>query len=306
MPSVAILLCTFNGTRFLAAQLASYTHQSFKDWRLFASDDGSTDDTLTILSRYRDGSGPAQVAIREGPRQGFVRNFLALACDRAITGDYYAYSDQDDIWEPDKLSRAIAWLETCPPERPALYCGRTGLVDEDGHACGLSPLFQRKPSFRNALVQSIAGGNTMVFNDAARQLLLAGGGMVQVPLHDWWTYLVTTAAGGEVRYDPTPSIRYRIHPRNLIGANEGWRERARRLRLMAHGRFETWTNLHIAALEPLRPRMTAENRAVFDLFRGARRRGVLARAAGFRKTGVYRQTGFGNLGLILAILAGKI
>jgi glycosyltransferase involved in cell wall biosynthesis len=306
MPSVAILLCTFNGARFLSAQLASFSNQQFTNWRVFASDDGSTDRTLAILSDHADKLGTMPLQICDGPRQGFVANFLSLACHPATTADYFAYSDQDDVWEPEKLSRAVEWLQTLPSDLPAMYCSRTRLIDENDRTCGFSPLFRRKPNFRNALVQSIAGGNTMVFNEAARRLLADCGNGVRVPLHDWWTYLVITAAGGEVRYDPRPSIQHRDHSQNVVGSNVGWRNRARRLQMLAAGDFERWTELNVSALARFRPRMTLENRALFDLFCASRKRGFFGRQIGFLNTGVYRQTLLGNLGLMLAVLAKKI
>ncbi len=306
MTSVAILLGTFNGARFLPDQLRSLENQTFADWRLFASDDDSTDATVAILSQFLAKLGPSRVQVRKGPGQGFVTNFLSLACDRAITSDYFAYSDQDDIWEPEKLLRAIDWLQTIPPQTPAMFCSRTRLIDEEGRECGYSPLFQRKTSFRNALVQSIAGGNTMVFNEATRQLLMACGPSIQVPSHDWWTYLLTTAAGGVVCYDPVPLVRYRVHPANVVGSNVGWLNRIRRLQMLTGGRFKRWTVLNIAALRPFRPRMTPENRELFDLFCQARNQSLLKRQIGFCRAGVYRQTLWDNLVLILAIWVKKI
>jgi glycosyltransferase involved in cell wall biosynthesis len=306
MPSVAILLCTYNGARFLPAQLASFAQQTFANWRLIASDDGSSDETRAMLSRFREEHGSLKVEVRDGPRHGFVANFLSLACDAAIEADYFAYADQDDIWDADKLSRALAWLQKPPLQTPALYCSRAQLIDETGRACGLSPLFKRKPSFRNALVQSIAGGNTMVFNEAARHLLADCGNDVDVPLHDWWTYLLVTAAGGPVHYDPLPSIRYRTHSHNVVGTNVGWASRLRRLQMLKTGDFERWSALNIAALGRFRPRMTSENRPVFDVFCDSRKRGFLRRQIGLLKAGLYRQTLLGNLGLILAVWAKKI
>jgi glycosyltransferase involved in cell wall biosynthesis len=300
------LLCTFDGARFLPAQLASFENQEFVNWRVFVSDDGSTDETAAILSQYKGKLGSPRIEIRDGPRQGFVANFLSLGCDPSISCDYYAYSDQDDIWAREKLSRAVDWLQSIPPHIPALYCSRTRLIDEEGRDCGFSPLFRRKTGFRNALVQSIAGGNTMVFNAATRRLLMACGPAVHVPSHDWWTYLLTTAAGGEAYYDPVPQVKYRVHPENVVGSNVGWLNRVRRLQMLARGRFEHWTDLNIAALEPFRPQMTPENRALFDLFRESRKRGLIGRQVGFLKAGVYRQTLLGNLGLVVAVWAKKI
>jgi glycosyltransferase involved in cell wall biosynthesis len=306
MTSVAILLGTFNGARFLPDQLRSFENQTFANWRLFASDDGSTDATVPILSHFVEKVGPSKVQLRKSARCGFVTNFLSLACDQTITSDYFAYSDQDDIWEPEKLSRGIDWLQTIPPETPAMFCSRTRLIDEEGRECGYSSLFRRKPSFRNALVQSIAGGNTMVFNEATRRLLMECTSTVQVPSHDWWTYLLTTAAGGEVCYDPVPLIRYRVHPENVMGSNIGWLNHARRLKMLVRGHLANWTALHVAALKSFRPRMTPENRELFDLFCQARNQGLLERQIGFYRVGIYRQTLLGNLGLMFAVWARKI
>jgi glycosyltransferase involved in cell wall biosynthesis len=306
MVRIAILLCTLNGARFLSAQLSSLTRQRFSKWRLFVSDDGSTDETLSLISKYQRKEGGASVAVRNGPRRGLVRNFLGLACDLSISADYFAFSDQDDIWEPDKLSRAFEWLRSIPAQKPALYCSRVRLIDEHDRDCGLSPLFSLKPSFRNALVQSIAGGNTMVFNNAARLLLAHCGTDVDVPLHDWWTYLLVTGAGGEVRYDPKPSIQYRSHSHNVVGANVGWRNRIRRVQMLKAGDFAHWSELNIAALERFRSHMTPENRSLFELFCESRKRGFFGRQLGFFQTGVYRQTLLGNMGLAVAVWTKKI
>jgi glycosyltransferase involved in cell wall biosynthesis len=306
MASVAILLGAYNGARFLPSQLRSLEIQTHTGWRLVASDDGSTDETTTILSQFRDQHGASRIDIRKGPRDGFVANFLSLACDRSIVADYYAFCDQDDVWQPDKLSRALNWFEQLPRDSPALWCGRTRLIDEEDRSVGYSPLFKRKLSFRNALVQSIAGGNTMVFNAAARELLAFCGDRMRVPSHDWWLYLLTTSAGGAVRYDPIPAVQYRVHPENVVGSNLGWWNRSHRLHMLIRGRFKLWTDLNIAALENFRPRMTPGNRQLFDLFCRARKQNFIERQIGFLRSGVYRQTVLDNLGLIAAVWTGRI
>src|SRR5215813_10388252 len=157
-PAVTILLCTLNGERFLAEQLASLKRQIFKNWRLIASDDGSSDGTKSILLAFQRSLAPGKVEIMDGPRRGAPANFLFQACAESLTSDYYAFCDQDDVWEVDKLRRAIGLLEQTGPSIPALYGSRTRLIDEDGNEIGFSPLFRKKPEFRSALVQSIAGG----------------------------------------------------------------------------------------------------------------------------------------------------
>jgi glycosyltransferase involved in cell wall biosynthesis len=306
MPRIAILLCTYNGARFLPAQLASLAAQTFTDWQLFVSDDGSSDDTVAIVSAQKDQLGAAPVQVRKGPCQGFVKNFLSLACDPSLTFDYYAYCDQDDVWERDKLARAVERLSSRPPHIPAMYCSRTMLIDQDGRTLGYSRAYRRKPRFHNALVQSIASGNTIVLNEAARRLLMVCGSDAKIPSHDWWSYLLVSGAGGEVYYDQVPQVQYRMHGQNVIGTNTGLRNRIRRLYMLSRGRFVRWTEMHVAALEPFRPHMTPENRALFDLFRASRQRGFFGRQVGFLNSGVYRQTFLDNLGLIVAVLVRKI
>ena len=95
---------------------------------------------------------------------------------------------------------------------PALFCSRTRIITAEGEPAGFSPLFSKKPSFRNAIVQSIAGGNTMVMNRAARDIMLEASRRTGFVSHDWWCYLILTGVGGIVHYSPTAKIGYRQHP----------------------------------------------------------------------------------------------
>jgi glycosyltransferase involved in cell wall biosynthesis len=298
-PHVAILMGTRNGARFLAAQLESIAAQSHRDWRLVVSDDGSTDATRAVLAGFAAAHG---VEIREGPRRGFAANFLALAGDPGIGADFYAFADQDDLWHPDRLARGLARLAAEPAGRPALVGGRTRLIDEDGNPCGLSPEFRAPPSFENALVQSIAGGNTMLFNAAAKRLFEAAP-EVPVVAHDWWAYQLVSGAGGTVIYDPEPMVAYRQHGANLIGGNQGLRAKAARLRMLAAGRLAEYTDTNLAALEAAAALLTPEARAKVALMRLSRRRGLWARLALMRRLALYRQTRSGTLSLWLATAA---
>lgn len=305
-PTVAILLCTMQGQHFLSEQLESIFWQTYTSWTLWVSDDGSSDGTHAILANYQSKWGENRFSIHSGPAEGFVANFLSLTCNANITAEYYAYSDQDDIWEADKLSRALKWLETTPSEIPALYCSRTCNVDRNNNLIGFSRLFSKPPSFANALVQSIGGGNTMVFNDAARRLLRAAGVDVNVASHDWWVYMVVSGCGGRVYYDPQPSVRYRQHETNLIGATGNWKAKLGRVTLLMQGRFKRWNSVNVAALQMLRVNLTPENKYILDEFSKARHSRFFSRLIGMRRSGVYRQTLVGNIGLIVATIFGLI
>lgn len=305
-PKVAILLCTYHGQRYLAEQLDSFAAQSHINWEVCASDDGSKDNTQAILEAYKQEWPTGRLAIHRGPAKGFAANFLSLTCKTGIEADYYAYSDQDDIWEVDKLERAVKWLETIPATIPALYCSRTRLVDEDNNAIGVSTLFCRPPSFANALMQNIGGGNTMVFNNAARALLHEAGVNLSVVTHDWWAYIVVTGCGGSVFYDTTPTLRYRQHSDNLVGMNASWSARLMRIRMLWQSHFRNWNDRNIAALRNLQHRLTPENREILERFSKAREMSLFPRLINLKRSGIYRQTLLGNLGLVAAAIFRKI
>lgn len=301
LPRVAVLMCTMQGQHFLADQLNSIAIQTHPAWSVWVSDDGSDDLTHTILEHYRVHWGHNRLSIHDGPAEGSTANFLSLTCRADIEADYFAYADQDDVWEADKLERAVRWLQTIPADVPALYTSRTQLVDERNQHLGYSPLFRKAPGFANALVQNVGGGNTMVFNRAARQLLREAGDQVNVVAHDWWAYILISGAGGAVHYDPHPTVRYRQHDNNQVGANTSWSARLVRLQMLLKGRFRQWNEGNLQALEAMEHRLTNRNRAILRTFRASRvGESPLARLAALFRSGVYRQTALGHLGLWVA------
>lgn len=304
-PLVAVLLCTHHGDRFLTEQLDSIRTQQHKNITVWASDDGSEDNTPQILKKYQSIWKKDNFSIHSGPQKGFVANFLSVICQADIDADYFAYADQDDIWEADKLSRAIARLKNISSETPALYCSRTSLIDDNGNNTGFTPLFSKPPSFANALIQNISSGNTVVMNKAARNLLRTAGEKTVVN-HDWWTYMLIAGAGGTVIYDPYPSIRYRQHDNNLVSSNTGWRSRMRRIRLRFKNRFRHWNTINTQALQQVRHLLTPENQDILDKFCTARNSWLLPRLWGIWRSGIYRQSLFGNLGLIAEAALKKL
>jgi glycosyltransferase involved in cell wall biosynthesis len=302
---IAILMGTYQGENFICQQFASILTQTHQAWSLWVSDDGSNDHTLALLARFqRDSPRPVQVI--EGPKNGFSRNFLSLLCNPQIQADFFCFADQDDIWYPDRLERALNWLCSQPESIPALYCSRTRLVNERGEHIGYSPLFGRTPGFANALVQNIGGGNTMVMNRAAREVLLQAGADVNVVSHDWWVYIVVAAVDGNICYDPNPTLDYRQHGQNLIGANQGWRPRFARLQLLLQGRFSDWNCRHLQALPRIEQHIPAHNRQTLRHFSSLRKTGLLLRLWNFKKSRLYRQSTLGNLALFMAVLMKRV
>lgn len=303
---VAILLATYQGQDYLAQQLDSFASQTHHNWEVWASDDGSADDTRAILEHYEKHWLSGRLSTHNGPAEGFAANFLSLTCKASIFADYYAYADQDDIWEADKLERAVVWLQSVPSDIPALYCSRTRLVDKHDREIGLSPLFTKPPSFANALMQNIGGGNTMVFNNAARELLREAGESIPVVTHDWWAYMLVTGCGGQVFYDASPTLRYRQHENNLVGMNASWPARIKHIRMLWQGRFKQWNNSNIEAIKTMQHRLTPVNLRTLEQFSAARQMLLPARLFHLKRSGMYRQTLLGNLGLIAAAVFRKL
>lgn len=303
-PEVAVLLCTYNGREFLDEQLESIGNQQRVFVRTYVSDDGSADGTLELLASYRDRWGDDSLNILNGPGQGYVANFLSLVCT-SIDASYFAYADQDDIWDPDKLFRAVTALAQLNPDQPALYCSRTRLISSSGVPHGLSPLFAKPTAFSNALIHNVGGGNTMVMNWSAMALLRAAGPADAIG-HDWWTYMLVAGAGGRVIYDVHPSVLYRQHDQNLIGSCMNLRARWARFFYALQGRNREWNQRNTDALQRVRHLLSQENRRILDEFCSARNARLVPRLIGLRRCGVYTQSRLGNLALCTASLLKKV
>lgn len=204
-PKVAVLMSAYNGQRYIADQIESILSQTYQNIVLYVRDDGSTDQTVSILEDYvRDG----RLTLIRGENLGFIGSFFQLLkeCQDA---DYYAWCDQDDIWMEKKIERAVGILEKNRNiHRPVLYFSDYDYYDErmrfEKH--GLS--HGRGPSFANSLMDCISLGINSVFNHRAREMMLE-----HCPRHccghDWWTYMVC-AAFGKVIYDKGYcSVKYR-------------------------------------------------------------------------------------------------
>lgn len=303
---VIIFMGTYMGQMYLAEQLDSIIAQTHRNWEIWVSDDGSNDQTRDILERYQAMLGKEVLHVHTGPCKGYSTNFLSLVCNRKVCGEYFVYSDQDDIWESTKLERAIDWIKNTREEVPALYCARTKIVDSNKNHIGYSPLFSKNPGFLNAIVQNIGGGNTMMFNNATLRLLREAGNTMPVVAHDWWTYMLVTGAGGVCFYDIKPTVLYRQHSNNQIGANSGWKARINRIFRLFSNHFKIWNDVNSQALLHSLHLLTEENRIAYKKFVLARKSFFILRVIQMSRLGIYRQTFLGNMGLVVAMLFNKI
>lgn len=299
-----MLLALRNGAAYLQAQLDSLAAQSLPPALILASDDGSTDATTAVFSAFAD-SHPGTTRLVTGPMRGATANFLHLIALAPPDADCTAFCDQDDVWLPEKLSRAAQALAGI--SGPALYGARSYEVD----AALLHPRLSRAMpppwSFAHALAQNFAGGNTMVLNAAALALVKAQLPGLPLPIvHDWFLYQLISGAGGRIVFDDAPVLLYRQHPGNMIGAAGGLGAKLDRAWAMISGTYTEWSDRNIASLRHCRAALTPEARRVLDDFAYHRNAYLPARLNMLRRNGIHRKGMLNQAGLWFAALANRI
>lgn len=215
MKKIQVLMSTYNGEKFIREQLNSILDQSYQSIKVCIRDDGSTDGTINILKEYSEQYSNVKYVL--GDNLGTKNSFFQLIQDVDLDADYYAFSDQDDVWKKDKIEHIVNELEQkqlC--KIPFLYCGNTTLVDQNLDI--IENKIKRKqpvPSFGNSLIENICVGCTMVVNKDLFVLVRQNIPDYTV-MHDWWFYM-TASCFGEVCYDNDSYVLYRQHSNNSIG-----------------------------------------------------------------------------------------
>lgn len=305
-PHVTILMASYDGGKYLRQQLLSIASQNYSNWSLIISDDGSTDDTISIIEEFAATKAEGQVRLIRGPKRGATQNFLHLL-KLAPKDTILAFSDQDDVWMPDKLARAVHAVSR--HNGPAHYAARTIICDMELRPLTGSRYFHRPHGFRNALVQACMAGNTSVFNAPAAALLKEAVGAAQeadILSHDWWAYQVTSGAGAHLFHDKKPALYYRQHPRSEVGRNDTRKALFSRLQQLLAGDFGKWLVINQAALQPVRHLFSRKNARLLDEM------AELLKQPGF-KAGkqlwdmrLYRQTSPASLALYFAAVSGRL
>ncbi|EMB4323099.1 glycosyltransferase family 2 protein [Pluralibacter gergoviae] len=303
--SVAILMAIRNGQEYIPQQLNSFIEQSYTNWSLFVSDDGSSDTSAEIVKQFFLSYPEIDGYIKKGPCKGFCENFQSMINDCNIISDYYAFSDQDDIWLPDKLTRATKYLNSIPSNIPALYCSVTTLIDENNRVIGQSLIPTKNLDFANALLHNIASGNTMVFNQCARELLMSASSQDMV-VHDWTLYQIVTACGGEVYYDNEPTVLYRQHANNVIGDGRNILFRAKNFLDSFSTNKKEWNDRNEKVLKNVTEKFTDKALQTYMDFYKIKKSGFFARLFYFKRSGVYHQYTLGTLSTLIYVCFGKM
>jgi glycosyltransferase involved in cell wall biosynthesis len=292
---LSIALCTYNGAKFLNEQFASFAAQTRLPDELVICDDGSTDDTPSLVESFA-ARAPFPVRIEWNPvNLGVTENFKKAV--GLCTGDLIALADQDDVWKSDKLARAVETI--CRAEKPAstMYCTRLQYVDPHLHTISLSSI-PRSIGFPNAIVENVATGCSVVFGNEIRRRFLEAAS-VDMVMHDWWAYLIASAFG-RVLYDEVPSVLYRQHDRNVAG----WQPRpikiAYRLKWLLQrlraGRAGMDSLNQAARFIATYPEIPKEMRAMVEELIRLRESGVLSRLVYVLRPGVGRNDPIENIG----------
>ena len=304
-PRILVFLASFNGERFIKKQLTSIVRQTVV-CDLIVSDDGSVDQTRDIVESFIQ-SAPS-IRLINGAQRGFVQNFLSVFDDERLSGyDYLAWCDQDDVWRDDHLERGLKVLSDL--QGPVLYGSRTRLIDSQDQIIGYSPVWKRSLTFQNALVQSVLGGNTMLFNKEAIDWIQKCQGQLGAARfawisHDWAAYTLISMAGHLIFYDTESTVNYRQHKSNLIGQNISFSARLSRACRLYDGRYGCWIHQHLRLLEKLKAEMTPSASDTVDLFSSSIEQGGLCGLNSLKRSRVYRQGMLEGLALKVAIFAG--
>lgn len=217
-----ILMSTYNGEKFLTEQIDSILKQNDVDVFILIRDDGSQDNTIDILKCYKE-KYPNLISLVLGENIGFSGSFheLTIIASKkyALQFDYFAFSDQDDVWLPNKLKIAGDYLKqnSLIENIPLLYCSNLNVVDEKLQKLRVMRNFESFDK-ATAFVQSVATGCSCVFNVTALNHF-ADTFNIKLYFHDYWMFLIALY-GGKVIYDKNSYILYRQHGNNAIGRKD--------------------------------------------------------------------------------------
>lgn len=315
IPKCLILLSTYNGEKYIEEQLNSLLKQEGIELYILIRDDGSKDTTVSIIERFSENSSDS-IRLLKADNLGAKASFFELLwiAEREFSEfDYYAFCDQDDIWLPEKLSRAVTLLRNHNNQAlPLMYCSATQMVDAKLSPIKLWPSPPRKQlSMYNALVENVAVGCTTVLNRKALEWIAPSppANVDKLIMHDWWFYLCISTFG-HVVFDQEPHILYRQHGSNVLGGQTNnwiskWKKRFRRYikgnnhYIISKQAEEFWNSFQQL--------LDADKRHDLQQFieiNGSRN--LLARFAYALRTPFYRQSTADHGILKLIIVTGKI
>jgi glycosyltransferase involved in cell wall biosynthesis len=222
---ITILMASYNGDQYIGEQIESILRQTETDWKLVIQDDCSSDATYQIACRYA-AKYPEKIAVfRRAENSGSAeKNFFSMIA--YADSDYIMFSDDDDVWLPDKVEKCMEIMRKTEQangtDKPVLVHSDLMVVDENLNILSRS-MFQRQNldakrcQLHNILVQNIVTGCTMAVNRPLVRIAAKAGTPKNAIMHDWWFALIA-AAFGTIAFVDTPTVLYRQHGKNAVGA----------------------------------------------------------------------------------------
>lgn len=222
---IAILLATYNSEPFLEEQINSILLQTYRDWHLYIRDDGSTDGTLDIIKNFQV-RWPDKIFVLDNMQvvHNAYGNFVELLNN--VDADYYMFCDHDDVWIPNKIEICMAHMESIEienPEVPIVIHTDMKVVDQDLNVISesfwqYSRILPDHCSFWELVCCNCVNGCTMLFNDKAKKTIQ--GHEAYCLMHDTLVAQSVAAVGGIIFAIRKPTVLYRQHIENVIGATD--------------------------------------------------------------------------------------
>ena len=293
---VNILMSTYNGQQFLAEQIRSIQEQSYTDWTLFIRDDGSSDNTKEILKDFEHQDSRIHLIDNDkSDNLGVIKSFHKLVNhDRA---DYYFFSDQDDVWLPNKLELSLKEAQNYLADLPLMVYMDLKVVNQDLEIMTESMVKSQSHHANTELVQeltenTVTGGVAMI-NHALAEMWQETDDIL---MHDWYLALLASAFGNLVFIDQ-PGELYRQHSDNVLGART------------LSKRFKKWIRPHILfavywdliknsqkqARHLLQMPLSQSNRELIEAFVTIMDKSMLERFRILRKYGLRKNKAFHTL-----------
>ncbi|MCH3933478.1 MAG: glycosyltransferase [Leuconostoc mesenteroides] len=221
-PSVAVLMSTYNGEDYLAEQINSILNQTYQNIHLFIRDDGSTDNTMSIIEEFI--RNPKVSVIKSGDNLGYKNSFLMLlktVVDLKKNYKYFSFSDQDDVWLKDKILVSIKKLEKDDSKYRIYFSGLT-FVDSKLNKLKIKDDSNIRTTFPAEMVRHSVSGATSVFSRDLAELAVKYKEVQKLPGgHDEFIFRLNAALGGHFFADKNNYIKFRRHEDNASSATKG-------------------------------------------------------------------------------------
>lgn len=222
---ITVLMAAYNGEKYIEKQIESILNQTETDWKLVIQDDCSSDATYQIASRYAQKHPNKITAVKRVKNSGSAaNNFFSMLT--YADGDYVMFCDDDDVWLPNKIEKSMEMMrkeeQKNGTDKPVLVHSDLVVVDENLNILSRS-MFQRQNldakrcRLNHILVQNIVTGCTMAVNRSLVRMVAKAEMPEKAIMHDWWFALIA-AAFGTIAFVDTPTVLYRQHGKNAVGA----------------------------------------------------------------------------------------